>query len=124
MQIKELILGIPVLMFVLWIFMAPLPQQRIERACSPIEWVGNVATSSTALTTQDNTATAMKWSDKLNYSCQYMIWRLFYQKQYNEAVQKGLVKPDQSQVQAGEQSLEHADSSAEVKDTPDSEVKE
>lgn len=93
MQIKEMLIGLPLLMFVVWIFAAPLPQERIERACSPIEWVGNLATSTTALTKEDSAATAGRWSDKLNYSCKYMIWRLFYQKQYIEAVEKGLIKP-------------------------------
>jgi hypothetical protein len=91
MSIKEILLGIPVLMFVWWVFTAPVPQQRIERVCEPINWVGNLGTSATALATDSHTGTAERWSDKLDYSCQYMIWRLFYQKEYNQAVAAGLV---------------------------------
>lgn len=98
--IKEILIGIPVVCFVFWVFTAPLPQTRIERVCQPIHWVGNVVTSTTALTTDNHTATSVRWSDKLNYSCQYMVWRLFYQEEYNEAVKAGLVRPAADSEQA------------------------
>lgn len=91
LNVKELLLSIPLLVFILWVFAAPIPQQRIERVCKPINWVGNIATSSTALATDGHTHTAVKWSDKLSYSCQYMVWRLFYQEEYNKAVKEGRV---------------------------------
>lgn len=93
MQIKELLLGIPVLIFVLWVFSAPLPAERIERVCQPIHWVGNLAVSTTALSAEKHTETSVRWSDKLNYSCQYMVWRLFYQDEYNKALAAGLITP-------------------------------
>lgn len=91
MQIKELLLGLPILVFIFWVFAAPVPQERISRGCEPVLWIGNIATSTAALSTEDHTATTVRWSDKLNYSCQYMVWRLFYQEQYNKAVAAGLV---------------------------------
>jgi hypothetical protein len=91
MQIKEIILGLPVLCFIWWVFAAPVPQQRIERVCEPVHWVGNLATSTTALATAQHTDTSVRWTDKLNYSCQYLVWRLFYQDDYNAAVAAGLV---------------------------------
>lgn len=94
MQIKELLLGIPVLIFVLWVFSAPLPSERIERVCQPIHWVGNLAVSTTALSADKHTETSVRWSDKLNYSCQYMVWRLFYQDEYNKALAAGLITPN------------------------------
>lgn len=95
LNVKELLLSIPLLVFILWVFSAPIPQQRIERVCQPINWVGNLATSSTALATDGHTETAVRWSDKLSYSCQYMVWRLFYQEEYNRAVKEGRVVVDQ-----------------------------
>lgn len=86
MNIKELLLGVPVLFFVIWIFMAPNPQERITRGCEPINWLGNVATSTTALSAETHVGTTSKWSDKLNYSCKYLVWRLFYQADYNKAM--------------------------------------
>lgn len=91
LDVKELLIGIPVLVFSLWIFAAPLPQVRIERGCQPINWIGNMATSTTALATEGHTETAVRWNDKLTYSCQYMIWRLFYQEAYNQAIKEGRV---------------------------------
>jgi hypothetical protein len=102
MSIKEILLGIPVLMFVWWVFTAPVPQQRIERVCEPINWVGNLGTSATALATDAHTGTAERWSDKLDYSCQYMIWRLFYQKDYNAAVAAGLIAAPASEASAAD----------------------
>lgn len=93
MQIKELLVGVPVLFFILWVFAAAVPQDRIARGCEPINWLGNVATSTTALSTEAHATTTARWSDKLNYSCKYMVWRLFYQDEYNKAVAAGLVKP-------------------------------
>jgi len=98
MQLKEILLGIPVVVFIFWVFTAPLPQNRIERVCQPIQWVGNLATSTTALSADKHTSSAARWSDKLNYSCQYLIWRLFYQDEYNKAVQEGRVKVTEDDV--------------------------
>lgn len=98
MQIKELLLGIPVLIFVFWVFSAPLPSERIERVCQPIHWVGNLAVSTTALSADKHTETSVRWSDKLNYSCQYMVWRLFYQDEYNKALAAGLITPNGAPV--------------------------
>jgi hypothetical protein len=92
-SIKEILIGIPILIYVFWVFTAPMPASRIERFCEPINWVGNVATSTTALSAEGHTTTTVRWSDKLNYSCKYMVWRLFYQEAYNKAVESGLIKP-------------------------------
>ncbi|MBU9199792.1 hypothetical protein KTD31_00065 [Burkholderia multivorans] len=92
-QVKEILLGIPLVIFVFWVFAAPLPSERIVRVCQPIHWVGNLATSTTALASQSSTGTSARWSDKLNYSCQYMVWRLLYQEDYNKAVAAGLITP-------------------------------
>lgn len=99
LNVKELLIGLPVLVFVLWVFSAPIPQQRIDRGCQPINWVGNIATSTTALVTDSHTTTAARWSEKLTYSCQYTVWRLFYQDAYNQAVKEGRVAPAAETVQ-------------------------
>lgn len=91
MQIKELLLWVPVLFFVVWVFIAPTPETRIQRTCEPINWVGSLATSTTALANEKHTQTSARWSDKLNYSCQYLIWRLLYQDDYLKAVEEGRV---------------------------------
>lgn len=92
-QVKEILFGIPLVIFVFWVFSAPMPSERIVRVCQPIHWAGNLVTSTTALASEKHTDTSVRWSDKMNYSCQYMVWRLLYQEDYNKAVAQGLVKP-------------------------------
>lgn len=92
-QVKEILFGIPLVIFVFWVFSAPLPSERIVRVCQPIHWAGNLVTSTTALASDKHTDTSVRWSDKMNYSCQYMVWRLLYQEDYNKAIAAGLVKP-------------------------------
>lgn len=99
-QVKEILLGIPLVIFVFWVFAAPLPSERISRTCEPIHWAGNLVTSTTALASEKNTGTSVRWTDKMNYSCQYMVWRLLYQDDYNKAVAAGLVKPVDDKAQA------------------------
>lgn len=99
-QVKEILLGIPLVIFVFWVFAAPLPSERIVRVCEPIHWAGNLVTSTTALASEKHTDTSVRWSDKLNYSCQYMVWRLLYQEDYNKAVAAGLVKNQDAGKQA------------------------
>ncbi len=82
MLVKE-ISGLLLLGFIVWIFLSPNPDTRIERACSPVQWGGNVATSLAALTTPAFETSVQGGMDKLDYGCQYAIWRLFYQKEYN-----------------------------------------
>lgn len=115
MQIKEILISIPLVIFIFWVFSAPLPQARIERVCEPIQWVGNLATSTTALSSERHTGTAMRWSDKLDYSCQYLIWRLFYQDDYNKALAEGRVKVNKDrevQVLEGDQKSEQGETPA------------
>lgn len=112
MQIKEILVGIPILFFVFWIFTAPLPQERISRVCEPIHWVGNLATSTTALSSAQHTETSARWSDKLNYSCQYLIWRLFYQEDYNKAIEAGLIASPSADTKLAPESAKSATDSA------------
>lgn len=106
MQLKETFLWVPLVMFVFWVFIAPLPQDRIARTCEPINWVGNLATSTTALSAERHTGSAARWSDKLNYSCQFLIWRLFYQDDYNKALSEGRVKTDGKDVKILESTVD------------------
>jgi len=83
MLVKELS-GLLVLLFIGYIFIAPQPDQRIERACAHIQWGGNVATSLAALTTPAGELYVQTGMDKLDYGCQYSLWRLFYQRQEDQ----------------------------------------
>lgn len=77
------ILGLSLLAFIVWIVMATSPTNRMEHACSPVGWVGNVSVSLIALAVPAYQYDVQKWFNKGEYGCQYMLWRLFYQKEYN-----------------------------------------
>ncbi len=76
--------GLVFLGFVFWIIAASSPSQRIENACRPIGWSGNVVVSLSALVLPDQQKTVEKWFDKVEYGCRYTVWRLFYQESYNQ----------------------------------------
>lgn len=76
--------GLVFLGFVFWIISATTPLSRIENACRPVGWTGNVVTSLSALVLPAQQAKVQSWFDKLEYGCRYMTWRLFYQEAYNQ----------------------------------------
>jgi hypothetical protein len=80
--------GLTFLAFVVWIFMSSNPSIRIERTCKPLAWTGNIITSLTALAVPSQQQRVQKWSRKLDYGCQYTLWRLFYQDRYNQYLQE------------------------------------
>ena len=75
--------GLLFLGFVAWIFMAT-PAQRLENACAPVGWVGNGTTSLASLVLPAQQTKVQVWFDKVEYGCEYVAWRLFYQKAYNQ----------------------------------------
>lgn len=76
--------GLVFLGFVFWIIAASTPAQRIENACRPIGWSGNVVTSLSALVLPNQQTKMQGWFDKFEYGCRYTVWRLFYQEAYNQ----------------------------------------
>lgn len=76
--------GLVFLAFVVWVFVAGNPQQRIEHACRPVGWSGNVVTSLSALVLPQHQQKVQGWFDGVEYGCRYTTWRLFYQDEYNK----------------------------------------
>ncbi|MCC5609610.1 hypothetical protein LC612_23240 [Nostoc sp. CHAB 5834] len=76
--------GLIFLGFVFWVIAATTPNGRIENACRPVAWTGNVITSLSALVLPKQQATVQGWFNSLEYGCQYTSWRLFYQDEYNK----------------------------------------
>lgn len=68
--------------FAVWVFLSTDGGERMTRACMPISWVGNVTTSLTSIAIpawEEKSETAFK---KATYSCEFTLWRLFYEKDY------------------------------------------
>lgn len=75
--------GMLFLAFVAWVFIAGSPLDRINHFCRPVGWTGNVVVSLSALVLPAQQARVQGYSDKMEYGCQYLTWRLFYQESYN-----------------------------------------
>jgi len=68
------------------IFAPTSPRERLERACRPVTWAGKVATSVSMLSnvSEANSAATQRWFESLNYSCQYTLWRQFYEEAWRK----------------------------------------
>lgn len=97
--------GLLFLAFVVWIFMAGDGSTRIARGCRPIAWGGNVVVSLTALALPNQQSGVKRWVDKVEYGCQYTAWRLFYQDDYNKALE---AQERQAQLAQGGESGEQS----------------
>jgi len=71
--------GILALVFFTWVFIASADQERLERGCRPVQWLGSFVESITDLTVPKYSPTVDGWIDSAEYGCQYMVWRLFYE---------------------------------------------
>lgn len=85
--------GLLFLSLVVWIFIAGTPDKRIENACRPVGWAGNVVTSLSALVIPSQQQTTQVWFNKIEYGCRYLTWRLFYQDAYNAWVKDQSIAP-------------------------------
>lgn len=80
--------GLIFLGFVAWVILASDPTARINRGCRPIHWGGNLVVSLTALALPSQQSGVKKWVDKVEYGCRYSAWRLFYEEDYKEALER------------------------------------
>jgi hypothetical protein len=84
MKHHELLWGAALLAFIAWVLLAPNPSMRINRVCRPIAWAGSGVVSLTALTAPKYESDAQEGGNRVVYGCEYSIWRLFYQKDYDK----------------------------------------
>ena len=78
------LLGISIIIFTCWIFLAPNKDYRIARACQPVDWFGNISESMVALIYPSIWDQTERTFDSIEYACRYTVWRLFWQKDYTE----------------------------------------
>ena len=103
------LVSLSVLAFLVWVLLASSPRDRLDRACRPVDWGGNILVSLSALFSADNIPAIQKFIANTDYSCQYTLWRLFYEDDFKQALrkkqQKGseagdLAAPDDSEQEA------------------------
>ena len=98
-MIRELVLFLGTLMFLGWVFLASTPQERMDRSCSWVGGTGALVEATGEVFTSpgsDTVLTIREYTNKLEYGCQYIIWRAFY------------AHPDQ--IDTAEETTEPADS--------------
>lgn len=81
--------GYALLAFIGWVIITANAMTRIERACAPVGWGANVLTSVTALALPSQQKPLQELGDRLEYGCRFTIWRLLYQKEYNDYLAAG-----------------------------------
>ncbi|AOV18780.1 hypothetical protein BJI67_16200 (plasmid) [Acidihalobacter aeolianus] len=72
--------------FIIYIIIGSTPTERITRACMPVPWTANLSVSILELIKADSdVAPTTSWFQSANYGCEFTLWRLFYQNDYNTA---------------------------------------
>ena len=102
MKSHEFLWGAAVVAFIAWVLLASNPAMRINRACRPLHWASSGIVSLTALTAPKYETDAQDGGNKVVYGCEYSIWRLFYQKDYDTylaAQRRQLLGPHSSPLQ-------------------------
>ena len=83
------ILTILFFVFVFWALLADSPEARMDRACRPTLWTGNLFVSLSELVYPRVSESVQDAFFRMDYGCEYMLWRLLYEDAYLEAVQRG-----------------------------------
>lgn len=67
------------IVFVVWFLSASSPRERLKRVCRPVWWFGDLWVSVGELDGRPEVMGDLSYMrDKMDYSCQWIIWRLFY----------------------------------------------
>lgn len=81
--------GLLVAGWVVYIILGSTPQARIERSCKIVPWTQNFTVSILQLAGATNQVQGTtKMFGKVNYGCQYTIWRMFYESDYKKQQQQ------------------------------------
>ena len=84
------------------IFVTTDPQVRMDRTCVPVEYMDRAGTAGMQLVDASWGAATHQFFQNMHYGCRFVVWRVFYEEDWNRATQ-----------QQQRQSTVPADSSAE-----------
>lgn len=78
------LVGVALMFYVGWVATVTSPHVRMERACSPVGWVGRVSESFVMLidSSERSARSAGSWFDGASYGCQFILWRVFYEEDW------------------------------------------
>ncbi len=79
-RMRPMAMIVLLLLFLLfgWVIIASEPEERINRACAPVLWGGNVVTSITSMFSESAAYRVEDAVLDVHYGCRYTVWRLFY----------------------------------------------
>lgn len=105
-------LGAMFIVFLVWITIGKNHGERIERACSPFSWAGNVTVSLFSLTGGKAADRAQDMFDRVTYGCEYASWRLFFESRYLDVIKSyfratGVAELSEHDLQKIEKALEY-----------------
>jgi len=78
----SLLFFIAVFTWIVRIFLVTDGSERIERSCTPVEILGQVTISATALVADQYTGNMQATMNQWVYGCRYVVWRSFYEEDY------------------------------------------
>lgn len=70
------------MLWLIWIFVAGLPLDRMSRTCQPVHWSGRLVTSLTSLAAPSYARSVDNWFENQFLNCRYVIWQQFYEDEY------------------------------------------
>lgn len=65
--------------FIVWVVIVTPRQERLERMCAPVRWLGNMLASIAFLGSETAGNSVQRAFDSAFEGCQYTMWRLFYE---------------------------------------------
>lgn len=84
----SLIFFVAVMVWMGAIFVSADPQTRMDRFCIPVEFARRAATGGMGLVDDGWGASTNKFFDNMHYGCRYVMWRMFYEEEWDKAQQK------------------------------------
>ncbi|QHS09076.1 hypothetical protein [Sinimarinibacterium sp. NLF-5-8] len=98
------------MLYIGWIVIGSGAEQRIERGCAPISWIGNVMVSMTSFIEPTWESGTKNFFDRTDYACRYITWRLIYGDQWFKATgqqSSGLLEVPDAPPKIEDFELEH-----------------
>lgn len=84
-KISSLIFTMCFVFYIGWIVVSTDPHQRLDRACRPVNWTGNIVLSMAAFVAPSSQSTVDAAFKKGDYACQYSLWRLLYEDDWKKS---------------------------------------
>lgn len=74
--------------FLAYILLAGSPLERINRACTPVAWVGKAMTTTGAIAGRGAEARVSDFATQAHQTCRFFIFRQFYADEYRQALEQ------------------------------------